>query len=107
MQESVQARGTRSPSMPRRMRLRLLLLAVAVVAMPFGLWSLLPVGSHADQTPRQIQRKIDRKQSAIGSHRARERVLTTDISRQTRVINGLQSDITRLSDRQQRLQEMQ
>jgi murein DD-endopeptidase MepM/ murein hydrolase activator NlpD len=86
------------------MRLRLLVLAIAAVALPFGLWSLLPVGSVADQTPGQIQHKIDRKQSEIGHHRARERVLTTDISQQTTRINALQGDITRLSNRQQRLQ---
>ena len=36
--------------MARRMRLRLSLLAL-VAALPFVLWSLLPVGSSADPTP--------------------------------------------------------
>jgi peptidoglycan DL-endopeptidase CwlO len=102
MQETVQALGPRSPSMPARMRLRLSLLAL-VASLPFVLWSLLPVGSGA-QSPNQIQKKIDRNNSLIGGHKARERVLTSDISSQTRRINNLQSDITRLSNRQQKLQ---
>ncbi|HWK25825.1 MAG TPA: peptidoglycan DD-metalloendopeptidase family protein [Solirubrobacter sp.] len=85
------------------MRLRLILLAL-VAGLPFVLWSVLPVGSSADQSPGQIQRKIDRNHSLIGGHKARERVLTTDISAQTRRIDGLESDITRLSARQQKLQ---
>ena len=88
--------------MPRRMRVRLALL-VAVVAAPFLLWSLLPVGSTA-QSPGSLQKKIDRNNSLIGGHKARERVLTTDIASQTRRINALQSDISRLSVRQQKLQ---
>src|SRR4051812_4206819 len=90
--------------MARRMRVRLVPLAIVVVALPFVLWSLLPGSSSADQTPGQIQRKIDRKNAEIGGHRARERVLTSDISSETQRINALQSDITRLSARQQKLQ---
>ena len=85
------------------MRLRLCLLAL-VAGLPFVLWSVLPVGSTAQQSQGEIQRKIDRNNSLIGGHRARERVLTSDISSQTSRINTLQSDITRLSTRQQRLQ---
>jgi murein DD-endopeptidase MepM/ murein hydrolase activator NlpD len=85
-----------------RMRLRLTLL-VLVTGLPFVLWSVLPVGSSA-QDPGKIQKKIDRNQSLIGGHKAKERVLTTDISNQTRRINALESDITRLSTRQQQLQ---
>jgi murein DD-endopeptidase MepM/ murein hydrolase activator NlpD len=51
-----------------------------------------------------IQRKIERKESQIGGHKARERVLTTDISSQTARIGALQGDIDRLSARQQQLQ---
>jgi murein DD-endopeptidase MepM/ murein hydrolase activator NlpD len=86
------------------MRLRLALAALLAVALPFALWSALPVGSPADPTPGQIQRKIDRNNSLIGGHKARERVLTTDISAQTSRINALESDITRLSNRQAVLQ---
>ena len=67
------------------------------------LWSVLPVGSEA-QSPGQIQKKIDRNKSLIGGHKARERVLTSDISGQTQRINTLEGDITRLSNRQQKLQ---
>ena len=88
--------------MPGRMRVRLFLL-VAVVAAPLLLWSLLPVGSTA-QSPGELQKKIDRNNSLIGGHKARERVLTSDISQQTRRIDALQSDISRLSARQQKLQ---
>jgi peptidoglycan DL-endopeptidase CwlO len=66
--------------------------------------SLLPVRSSADQSPEQIQKKIDRNKSLIGGHKAKERVLTSDISQATHRIDGLQSDITRLSERQQKLQ---
>jgi murein DD-endopeptidase MepM/ murein hydrolase activator NlpD len=90
------------PRVLGRMRLRLTLL-VLVTSLPFVLWSVLPVGSSA-QNPGTIQKKIDRNQSLIGGHKAKERVLTTDISSQTKRINDLQSDITRLSTRQQTLQ---
>src|SRR3954451_5601300 len=102
MQETVQSLQRRLPSMRGPMRVRLTLL-VLVASVPFVLWSVLPVGSSA-QKPGSIQSKIDRKQSLIGGHKAKERVLTTDISRQTGKINALQSDITRLSTRQQKLQ---
>jgi murein DD-endopeptidase MepM/ murein hydrolase activator NlpD len=102
MQESVQALRRGLPSMLGPMRVRLTLL-VLVASLPFVLWSVLPVGSSA-QDPGKIQKKIDRNQSLIGGHKAKERVLTTDISRQSSKINSLQSDITRLSNRQQTLQ---
>ena len=79
MQETVQSPQGRLPSMLGRMRLRLTLL-VLVASLPFVLWSVLPVGSSA-QDPGKIQKKIDRNQSLIGGHKAKERVLTTDISR--------------------------
>src|SRR4051794_41677017 len=85
------------------MRLRLALAALLAVALPFVLWSVLPIGSSA-QSQGDLQKKIDRNQSLIGGHKARERVLTTDISQQTSRIHTLQSDITRLSSRQQQLQ---
>jgi len=102
MQETVQSPQEALPSMLGRMRLRLTLL-VLVAGLPFLLWSFLPVGSSA-QDPGTIQKKIDRNHSLIGGHKAKERVLTTDISRQSNRINTLQSDITRLSARQQELQ---
>src|SRR3954447_152351 len=104
MQETVQSRRSSSLSMGALMRLRLALAALLAVALPYALWSVLPVGSSADPTPGQLQRKIDRNNTLIGGHQAHERVVTTDISRQTSRINALQSDITRLSARQAKLQ---
>src|SRR4051794_23305667 len=103
MQETVQSLERRLPSMLGPMRVRLTLL-VLVASVPFVLWSVLPVGSSA-QNPGTIQKKIDRNQSLIGGHKAKERVLTTDISRETNKINALQMDITRLANRQQTLQQ--
>jgi murein DD-endopeptidase MepM/ murein hydrolase activator NlpD len=86
------------------MRVRLVMWAALAVAAPFVLWSVLPVFSAADQSPGQIQKKIDRNQSLIGGHKARERVLTTDISGQTKRIDALQSNIDTLSAKQDKLQ---
>src|SRR3954466_10999760 len=86
------------------MRVRLVMWAALAVAAPFVLWSVLPVFSAADQSPGQIQKKIDRNRSLIGGHKAHERVLTSDISNQTNRIDALQSDIDRLSARQEKLQ---
>src|SRR3954449_11123585 len=99
MQETVQARGSPAPSMPGRMRVRLTLLALAAVLLPVALWALLPVGSTADPSPGQLQNQIDRKESAIGVHRRRERVLTSDITAYTNRIDSLQSTITVLAGR--------
>src|SRR3954451_8170451 len=104
MQGNLQSLRSPSHTVGALMRLRLALAALLAVALPFALWSVLPVGSSADQSPGQIQRKIDRNQSLIGGHKARERVLTTDISQQTQRIGTLQSDITRLSTQQAKLQ---
>src|SRR4051794_27179118 len=103
MQQTVQVRGPPLPSMPARMPARLSLPALAVV-LPFVLWALLPVGSLADPSSGQIQRKIDKAESLIGGHRRHERVLTSDITAFTHRIDGLQSDITRLAGRQAKLQ---
>src|SRR3954452_7859172 len=103
MQETVQSPERRLPSMLGPMRVRLTLL-VLVASVPFVLWSVLPVGSSA-QKPGSFQSTIDRKQSLIGGHKAKQRGLRTDISRQTNKIDALQSDVTRLSNRQQRLQQ--
>ena len=87
------------------MQLRTVWAAVVLaVALPLVLWSVVPVGSSAAQSPGKIQEKIDRNQSLIGGHKAKERVLTSDISSKTKRINSLESDISRLSARQQKLQ---
>jgi murein DD-endopeptidase MepM/ murein hydrolase activator NlpD len=85
------------------MRSRLSPLALVIVGS-VALWALLPVRSSADQTPGQIQNKINRNQSLIGGHKAHERVLTSDITAYSQRIHALQSDIVRLTARQQKLQ---
>src|ERR1700741_843882 len=104
MQETVQSPSARSLTLAPLMWLRLALAALLAVALPYALGTVLPVGSSADQSPGQIQKKIDRNNSLIGGHKARERGLTTDISQETSRINTLQADITRLSNRQAKLQ---
>jgi murein DD-endopeptidase MepM/ murein hydrolase activator NlpD len=89
--------------MARRMVSRLGVL-IAVAAVPLLLWGVLPLVSHGDPSPGQIQKKIDRKERQLLYHRGRERVLTSDIAGYTRQINSLQSDITRLQTRQVRIE---
>jgi peptidoglycan DL-endopeptidase CwlO len=89
--------------MARQMALRLRVL-IAVAAVPLVLWGVLPLVSHGQPNPGELQKKIDRKEAQIRYHRGRERVLTTDISGYTHQINGLQSDITRLQTRQTRIE---
>jgi murein DD-endopeptidase MepM/ murein hydrolase activator NlpD len=89
--------------MARQMVSRLRVL-IAVAAVPLVLWGALPLVSHGDPSPGQIQKKIDRKEAQIRYHRGRERVLTSDIAGYTRQINSLQSDITRLQTRQVRIE---
>jgi peptidoglycan DL-endopeptidase CwlO len=86
------------------MRPRPLLLLLAILALPLGLWAALPVVSSADQSLGEIQSKISHKQSLVGGHKAHERVLTTDISAFTTKIDGLEGQITTLQSRQQKLQ---
>jgi murein DD-endopeptidase MepM/ murein hydrolase activator NlpD len=77
---------------------------IAVAAVPLLLWGVLPLVSHGDPSPGEIQKKIDRKEAQLRYHRGRERVLTSDIAGYTRQINALQSDITRLQTRQVRIE---
>jgi murein DD-endopeptidase MepM/ murein hydrolase activator NlpD len=88
--------------MARRMSRRLGLL-LAVAALPLVLWAALPLLSDAD-TPGSLQNKIDSAKGKIEHHRARERVLTSDISAANQRIGSLQSDITQLQTKQVRLQ---
>src|SRR3954463_12069201 len=103
MQGTVQVRGPSLPSMRRRMRARLSLPALAVV-LPLVLWALLPVGSLADPSSGQIQRKIDKAESLIGGHRSHERGLTSEITAFRGKIKGVESDIPRLAGRQAKRQ---
>src|SRR4051794_24839765 len=89
--------------MARQMVSRLRVL-IAVAAVPLVLWGVLPLVSHGDPSPGQIQKKIDRKQAQIQYHRGRERLLTSDIAGFTHRIDSLQSDITRLQTRQVRME---
>jgi murein DD-endopeptidase MepM/ murein hydrolase activator NlpD len=103
MKETVQAAGPPPPSMPGRMRVRLSLLALVVIAVPVALWALIPVGSTAD-SQQSLQSRIDHKEAQIGAKRRHEQVLTSDISAFTHRIDSLQGSITRLAARQERLQ---
>jgi septal ring factor EnvC (AmiA/AmiB activator) len=76
----------------------------AVWAAAVCLLLVAPAVAPAQKTPGQIQREIDRHNAKIGGHKAKERVLTSDISRQTDRIDDLQGDIDRLSARQRALQ---
>lgn len=76
----------------------------AVWAAAVCLCLVLPAGSPAQQTSEQLQKKIERNNSLVGGHKARERVLTSDISQQTSRINALQTDIDTLSTKQAKLQ---
>src|SRR4051812_45015766 len=89
--------------MARQMVSRLRVL-IAVTAVPLVLWGVLPLVSHGDPSPGQIQKKIDRKEALLRFHRGRERLLTGDISRFTHKIDSLQSDISRLQIRQVRIE---
>jgi murein DD-endopeptidase MepM/ murein hydrolase activator NlpD len=89
--------------MARQMVSRLRVL-IAVAAVPLVLWGALPLVSHGQPSPNQIQKKINRKEAQIRYHRGRERVLTSDISAYSHRIDSLQADITRLQTRQTRIE---
>src|SRR5215208_3907465 len=94
--------GDGAPSMARRMSRRLGLLLV-VAALPLALWGVVPLLSDAD-TPGSIQNRIESARGKIDQHRARERVLTFDITAANQKIGSLQADITQLQSKQVRLQ---
>src|SRR4051794_5713789 len=85
-------------SIRRRMRLRLLILAVTV---PLLLWAASPLG--ADGKP-SLSSKIDRKRDQIAGKKSQEGVLSTTIAGYTRRIGSLQEDISTLSAREAQLQ---
>src|SRR3954471_19025372 len=89
--------------MARQMVSRLRVL-IAVAAVPLVLWGVLPLVSHGDPSPGQIQKRIDRKQAQIQYHRGRERLLTSDIAGFTHRIGSLQLGNTRLQTRQVRIE---
>lgn len=83
------------------MRLRLLLLGVAV---PLVLWAALPVLSSGAPSSSQVQRKIQLTQGKIGRRKGTERVLSTDISTYRRKIGALQGRIGSLQSREASVQ---
>jgi murein DD-endopeptidase MepM/ murein hydrolase activator NlpD len=85
------------------MRLKLLL---AGTVLPLCLWAVLPLTS--DATPKTdrlgaIRSKLNQTQSRIQRRRGSERVLTTDIMKFDRRIDGLQTRVDALSGRVTRL----
>jgi peptidoglycan DL-endopeptidase CwlO len=87
------------------MRFRLGLL-FAVAALPLVLWGALPVLSDGSPQSRaaSIGSKIEQKRRAIEQKKGRERVLSTTVTRYSRKIGALQSDITVLQRKQVRIQ---
>jgi murein DD-endopeptidase MepM/ murein hydrolase activator NlpD len=88
--------------------MRRILLLIACIAVPFALWTALPLGSTA-ATPSQnkldeLNGKIDRTRDKIGRKKGAERTLSSDIAAYTRRINKLQGRITTLTSRQEVLQ---
>ena len=80
--------------------MRPLRLLALLVAMPFGLWLVLPVFS--DGAP--LSSRIEEKRREIERKKQRERTLTTTISGYSDRISTLQDDITVLQTRQVRIQ---
>jgi peptidoglycan DL-endopeptidase CwlO len=78
------------------MRIRVL---VAVVAVPLAVWAALPLLSEG-ATPGQVTRKLEHKRKALDANRARDRVLTTDVSAFNRKIAGLERAVGDLQRRQ-------
>src|SRR5918997_3242823 len=92
------------PRLRGRMRVRVLL---AAVALPLVLWALLPLpstGQSKQEELQKLQQRIDRAREKIGRKKGTERVLTTQISGHNRRIRRLQRRIGTLQTRQQRVQ---
>jgi murein DD-endopeptidase MepM/ murein hydrolase activator NlpD len=89
--------------MAGRMRLRLL---IVVVALPLVLWGALPLLSSGapKKSPGQLQKSIDSKRKKLEQKRGRERSLRGDVASYSRRINTLQGDISTLQRRQVRIQ---
>jgi chromosome segregation ATPase len=94
---------------PAGMRPRLKLAACALLpaVLCAALWLTLPVGSEgapAQDRLAEIQKKIEITRSRIGKRKGTERTLTSDISRWSELIGGLQRRIGTLQTREGRLQ---
>ena len=79
------------------MRLRLLL---AVLVLPLVLWGALPLFAEGQS----LSSKIDRKRGQVEQKKAKEGVLTADVSKYTGRINSLQTDISGLETKRVSLQ---
>ena len=81
-----------------------LLLVVATV--PLALWATLPMlaGGSPRSRAASIGSKIDQKRKQIDAKKGRERVLSTTITRYSKRINSLQSDITVLQRKEVAIQ---
>jgi murein DD-endopeptidase MepM/ murein hydrolase activator NlpD len=86
------------------MRIRVLLVTIA---LPLLLWLALPLASSGQSKQQELNRlhnRIDEARKKIGRKKGTERVLTTQIAGYSRRIDRLQGRITTLSTRQQRIQ---
>lgn len=86
--------------------LRFIVLAAGIVA-PLLWWSLAPVPSSGAATSlraEDIDRKLRAAQGRLSQQRARQSVLTTDLSRHTARIRVLERKISRLASREARVQ---
>ncbi|MEA2248873.1 MAG: hypothetical protein QOH46_3402 [Solirubrobacteraceae bacterium] len=86
------------------MRIRLLILAVA---LPLALWAALPLqseGAASQSRLNDIEKKIQSTKGRIGRRKGTERVLTTQISAYSRRIGAMQARIGRLQRRQAAVQ---
>ena len=81
--------------------MRRLALLLAVTAVPFGLWAVLPMHSAAKPTLRE---RIETKKRQIEARKGKEQVLSTTISGYTERIRRLQGDIGALQRRQIKIQ---
>ncbi|HEV2061521.1 MAG TPA: peptidoglycan DD-metalloendopeptidase family protein, partial [Solirubrobacteraceae bacterium] len=79
------------------MRLRVL---IACLLAPVLLWAILPLPSSG----RALTDRLEEKRNQIERKRGTERVLSSDIARWTRRINGLEERIGGLQARQRRIQ---
>jgi murein DD-endopeptidase MepM/ murein hydrolase activator NlpD len=91
--------------------MRRFLFLIACVAVPFALWTALPLGSSAQTAQSsqskldELEGKIDRAQDKIGRKKGAERTLSSEIAGYTRRINRLESRIDTLAGRQAVLQQ--
>jgi murein DD-endopeptidase MepM/ murein hydrolase activator NlpD len=88
-----------SISVPPRLRV-----AVLLVALPIGLWALLPLPSAGQGRAGRLQARIDRAQAQIHHKRGRERILSSDIAAYSARIGALESQVSRLTSRQDALE---